>query len=71
MYSLRGGALGTVEPRALLYALRISTLRAKVILVDFNLAVLTHTAKPPNLIPHQIFQLYGTCTLLLCHFEKA
>ena len=26
---------------------------------DFNLAVLTHTTKPPNLIPRQIFWLYG------------
>ena len=24
-----------------------------------NLVVLMQTAKPPNLIPHQIFQLYG------------
>ena len=29
-------------------------------LVGFNLAVETHTAKPQNLIPHQIFRLYGT-----------
>ena len=71
MYSLRGGAPGTVEPRVLLRALRHYTLRAKAMLVDFNLAVLTHTAKPSNLIPHQIFQLYGTCTLLPCHLEKA
>ena len=27
------------------------------ILADFNLAVQRHTAKLPNLIPHQIFQL--------------
>ena len=26
---------------------------------DFNLAVERHTAKPPNLIPHQIFRLYS------------
>ena len=29
------------------------------ILADFNLPVLPKTAKPPNLIPHQIFWLYG------------
>ena len=28
------------------------------ILADFNLAVERQTAKPPNLIPHQIFRLY-------------
>ena len=31
--------------------------RAKIILVDFNLAVSTPTAKLPNLIPCQIFWL--------------
>ena len=31
----------------------------KTILVDFNLAVSTLIAKPPNLIPRQIFQLNG------------
>ena len=29
------------------------------ILADFNLAVAKQTAKPPNLIPRQIFWLYG------------
>ena len=29
------------------------------ILADFNLAVVISTAKPPNLILHQIFRLYG------------
>ena len=33
-------------------------LRAEIILADFNLAVSTQTAKPPNLIPHQIIRLY-------------
>ena len=31
----------------------------KIILADFNLAVSTPTAKPPNLNPRQIFWLYG------------
>ena len=48
-----------VEPRALLHALCHYTLRAKIILADFNLAVSTQTAKLPNLIPRQIFRLYG------------
>ena len=30
------------------------------IMVDFNLAVSTQTAKPSNLIPRQIFRLYGS-----------
>ena len=46
-------------PRALLLVLRHYMLWMKIILVDFNLAVSTPTAKPPNLIPHQIFRLYG------------
>ena len=29
---------------------------------DFNLAVERHTTKPPNLIPRQIFLLYGMST---------
>ena len=60
-----------MEPTALLYALHHYMLQAKIILVDFNLVVSTLTAKLPNLIPRQIFQLYGTCILLLCHLEKA
>ena len=32
-------------------------LQVKIILVDFNIAVSTLTAKPPNLIPRQIFWL--------------
>ena len=31
-----------------------------IILADFNLAVAKQTAKPPNLIPRQIFWLYGS-----------
>ena len=46
-------------PRVLLHALRHYTLRAKIILADLNLAVSIPTAKLPNLISHQIFQLYG------------
>ena len=46
-------------PRVLLHTLHHYALRPKIILVDFNLAVLTPTIKMPNLIPHQIFWLYG------------
>ena len=36
-------------------------------LADFYLVAERHTAKPPNLIPHQIFRLYGKFLLyLLC-----
>ena len=28
-------------------------------LVEFNLVIERHTAKPPNLIPRQIFRLYS------------
>ena len=45
-------------PRVLLHALCNYTLWVKI-LVDFNLAVSTPTAKPPNLFPRQIFRLYG------------
>ena len=48
-----------VKPRALLHALRHYALWAEIILADFNLVVSTPTAKPPNLIPRQIFRLYG------------
>ena len=49
-------------PRVLLHALHHYTLRAKIIAADFNLAVSTPTTKLPNLILHQIFQLYNnTC----------
>ena len=34
------------------------------VLMDFNLAVASKTAKPPNLIPRQIFRLYGILILL-------
>ena len=44
----------------LLHALCHYVLRVKI-LADFNLAVSTLTAKLPNLIPCQIFRLYGIC----------
>ena len=34
----------------------------EIVLADLNLAVLIPTAKLPNLIPRQIFQLYGIMT---------
>ena len=37
----------------------------KIILADFNLAVSTPTAKPPHLIPRQIFQLYDSAKILM------
>ena len=46
-------------PRALLHPLCHYASRAKIILADFDLVVLTPTTKPPNLIPSQIFQLYS------------
>ena len=49
-----------VGPRALLHALCHYALWAKIILAEFNLAVSVEIAKPPNLIPRQIFRLYGT-----------
>ena len=48
------------EPRVLLHELRHYALRVKIILADFNLAVSIQTAKLPNLISRQIFQLYDT-----------
>ena len=58
MYSLRGGVPGGAKSTtACITSLR--PLQAKIILADFNLLVSTQTAKPPNLIPRQIFQLYG------------
>ena len=44
---------------AVWYGIGIYTYLRKKNLADFNLAVLTHTTKPPNLIPRQIFRLYG------------
>ena len=41
----------------------------EILLADFNLAVSTLTARPPNLIPHQIFQLYNI--KLLTQYEAA
>ena len=52
--TLPGGAKSTTT---CITSLR--TLRAKIILADFNLVVSTQTDKPPNLVPHQIFWLYG------------
>ena len=52
MFSSRRGAPGGPKSlRALLHALHHYALRAKIILTDFNLAVLTQTAKTPNLFP--------------------
>ena len=36
----------------------------EIILADFNLAVSTLTAKSQNIIPHQIFWLYGNNTVI-------
>ena len=45
---------------AVWYSIAICTcIHAEEKLVDFNLAVERHTAKPPNLIPRQILRLYG------------
>ena len=49
-------------PRALLHALHHYVLWAKIILADFNLAVSTPTAKPPNLVPVKLSS-YTVCTL--------
>ena len=46
------------ERYSMYYVLRIAG-AANIILVDFNLAVSTPTAIPPNLNPRQIFRLYG------------
>ena len=47
-------------PRALLHGLCHYVLRVKITLANFNLAVSSLTAKAPNLIPRQIFRLYGS-----------
>ena len=45
---------------AVWYGIAIRTCtRGKKHLADFNLAVKRLTTKPPNLIPRQIFRLYG------------
>ena len=61
MYSLRKGAPGGAKSAtACIMSLRVAGAgAAEIILADFNLAVSTPTAKPPNLNPHQIFRLYG------------
>ena len=46
-------------PIALQHVLRLTRCEAKIILANFNLAVSTLTAKPPNLNPCQIFRLHG------------
>ena len=59
MYSsCRGAPGGAKSATACITSLR--ALQVKIILADFNLAVSTQTTKPPNLIPRQFFQLYGT-----------
>ena len=45
-------------PRVLLHALRHCVVY-EIILANFKLAVSTSNAKPPNLIPSQIFRLYA------------
>ena len=57
MYSLRKGALGGAKC-VLQHLIRVAG-AAKIILADFNLAVSTPIAKPPNLNPCQIFRLYS------------
>ena len=54
MFSWHRGA----GPR-LLHALCHYMLQAEIILADFNLGVSNPTTKPPNLIPSQIYWLYG------------
>ena len=56
-------------PRVQLQALRHS---AKIILADFNLPVSILTAKLPNLIPRQIFRLYGmSCLHAQCVYNSS
>ena len=57
MYSLCRGVLGgAMSTTACIMSLCIAY---EIILADFNLMVSIPTAKLPNLIPHQIFRLYG------------
>ena len=42
----------------------------EIILADFNLEVSTLTDKLPNLIPRQIFRLYGTQYKMEVFVEK-
>ena len=60
MYSLRKGAPGRAKnTTACITSLRVAGVGVtEIILADFNSAVSTPTAKPPNLNPHQIFRLY-------------
>ena len=64
-YTLLIGCLTMNEPHPQEHYCMHYSLRAKIILEDFNLVVLTPTAKLPDLIPHQIFQL---CSILAPHF---
>ena len=62
MYSLRRGAPDRAKSAtACITSLCVAS---KMILAGFNLAVSTLTPKLPNLIPHQIFQLYGMRIIL-------
>ena len=54
---------------AVWYGIGIHTYLRKKNLADFNLAVLTHTAKPPNLIPRQIFRLYSIMCISAIHLD--
>ena len=58
-----------VRPRALLHALHHH--RVNIILTDFNLAVLTPTAKLPNLIPQQSYTVYEyVCMYTLYNYHS-
>ena len=63
MYSLRKGAPGGAKSAtACIMSLRVAGAgAAEIILEDFNLAVSTPTAKPPNLNPHQISRSMIVC----------
>ena len=67
MYSLRKGAPGGAKSTtACITSLRVAGVGvAEIILADFNSAVSTPTAKPPNLNPYQIFWLYGIYLILM------
>ena len=61
MYSLRKWVPGRAKSTtACITSLRVAG-AAKILLADFNLAVSTLTAEPPNLNPRQIFWLYSMC----------
>ena len=57
MYSSRRWVLGRAKSAtACITSLHVA---GKIIMSHFNLVVSTLTAKPPNLVSRQIFQLYG------------